>query len=180
MGVTEVHGDRGCPVLPSILCQQCHTYGHFANQCGEPWPHWTRPISLEDLIPAYLRDQFNITTSTPFVPKERRREGTDDQQLARRAKEKLPMFFVANYLDTAVDKDGHTGYDRLGLFMKTHTIDLEKWYPRHTKKTKEDGWEREQAVKAWCLAKGYALRIGGTPTALGGTPTGAPTGVIAA
>jgi len=163
MGVTEVHEDRGCPVLPSILCQQCHTYGHFTNQCTEPWPHWTRPTSLEDLIPAYLRDQFNITTSTPFVPKERRGEGTEDQQLTRRVKEKIPMFFVANYLDTAVDKDGHTGYDRLGLFMKTHGIDLEKWYPRHTKKTKEDGWEREQAVKAWCLARGYALRIGGTP-----------------
>jgi hypothetical protein len=142
------------------LCQQCHVYGHFTNECPEEWSHWLRPTSLEDLIPAFLRDQYNITTSTPFFPKERRGQGTTEDQLARRAREKVQILSIPNYLDTGVDLEGHTGYDRLGAFMKLHGIDLEKWYPKNTKKTKEDGWEREQAVKAWCIAKGYAIRIG--------------------
>lgn len=158
-GLSEFHDERGCPVLPSILCQQCHAYGHFTNQCPEDWSHWTRPTSLEELIPAFLRDQYSITTSTPFVPKERRGKGTVDEQLARRAREKVEVLIIPNYLDTGIDKENHTGYDRLGLFMKTHGIDLETWYPKTTKKTKEDGWEREQAVKAWCIAKGYAIRV---------------------
>ena len=47
----------------------------------------------------------------------------------------------------------------VGMEMKEHDIDI-SWNPAHTKVSKEDGKEREVAVKRWCLAKGYAVRIG--------------------
>jgi hypothetical protein len=161
-GVSTVHDSSPCAVALSVLCQQCHVYGHLTSSCPDDWSNWVRPTSLEDLIPAYLRDQYNITTSTPFIPNEPRSRPQEPQeeQLERRRREGLQILTIPNYLDTTVDKNEHTGYDRLGLFMKTHGIDLAKWYPEHTKKTKEDGLERERAVKAWCIAKGYAVHIG--------------------
>jgi hypothetical protein len=83
-----------------------------------------------------------------------------DERLARMEREGVHTLRIPNYLDTTPDEKGQTGYDRLGVFMKEHDIDI-SWNPAHTKVSKEDGKEREIAVKRWCLAKGYAVRVGG-------------------
>ena len=129
--------------------------------CPDEWPHWTRPATLEELIPADVRHQYGIRTATPLVFAEGRgRAGTYSEECAARmTRECVQTMRIPNHLDTTVDAKGHTGYDRLGAFMKDHDIDI-SWNPNHTKVSKEDGREREIAVKRWCLAKGYAVRIG--------------------
>ncbi len=53
-----------CPLLPILRCRRCHTRGHTAAHCGEQWNHLERPMTLEELIPADIRMQWDITTST--------------------------------------------------------------------------------------------------------------------
>jgi hypothetical protein len=98
---------------------------------------------------------------TPFHFEEKRQEGTFEQQGSRMLRERVQVMRIPNHLDTTLDAEGHTGYDRLGMFMKAHDIQLTTWYPQNTKVSKEDGGEREKAVKAWCVAQGYAVLIGG-------------------
>ena len=161
VGLTVYHVDEACPTAPSVFCQQCHSYGHSASLCPDEWPHWTRPTTLEELIPADVRHRYGIRTATPlaFTAKEARGAGTTDERLARMEREGVHSMQIPNYLDTTPDEKAQTGYDRLGVFMKEHDIDI-SWNPAHTKVSKEDGKEREVAVKRWCLAKGYAVRIG--------------------
>jgi len=128
--------------------------------CKDVWPHWTRPSTLEELIPADVRHRFGIRTATPLRFSEARSAGTAEERAARMLREGLPVMRVPNYLDTKPDEKGQTGYNRLGAFMKDHDIDI-SWNPDYTTVCKEDGKEREIAVKRWCLAKGYALQIGG-------------------
>ena len=161
LGILVEHKGTGCPVAPSVLCQQCHAYGHMTSQCPEDWSHWVRPTCLEDLIPSTVRTRYGIKTMTPFHFEEKRHEGTLEEQGARMVRERIQVMRIPNYLDTTLDSEGRTGYDRLGIFMKTHDIQLTTWYPQNTKVSKEDGGEREKAVKAWCVAQGYAVSIVG-------------------
>ncbi len=49
--------------------------------CGESWNHWERPTILEELIPADVRQQWNITSVTDIhfdVP--RGAEGTQNER----------------------------------------------------------------------------------------------------
>lgn len=159
VGIVTTHISEPCPTKDSVLCQQCYSYGHPASQCPDDWPHWTRPSTLEELIPADVRHRYGIRTATRLVFPETRKAGSIEEQLARRTNEQVHTMRVPNYRDTSTDDKGQTGYNRLGAFMKDHEIDI-SWNPEHTTVSKEDGKEREIAVKQWCLAKGYAVRIG--------------------
>ena len=63
-GEVVQHDSAGCPLALSILCRRCHHRGHFTSQCDEQWPQWERPTSLEELIPADVRNRYNIHTHT--------------------------------------------------------------------------------------------------------------------
>jgi len=159
VGIQTTHTEEMCPTAPSIFCQQCHSHGHPASLCPDEWPHWTRPATLEELIPTDVRHQYGIQTATPLLFGEARDDGSLDEQLSRMEREGVRSIRIPNYMDTTPDDKGLTGYDRLGAFMKDRGIDI-SWNPEHTKVSKEDGKEREIAVKRWCLAKGCAVRIG--------------------
>jgi len=62
LGRSETHVDK-CPVRASIWCSQCGSYGHRPTDCGANIT-WTRPATLEELIPADVRARWNITTKT--------------------------------------------------------------------------------------------------------------------
>lgn len=74
-----VHGkDEKCPIAAAgIVCSRCHVRGHFVSDCEEKWPHYTRPLILEELIPIHIRKRYKITTSTPieYAP----RHGTSEE-----------------------------------------------------------------------------------------------------
>jgi hypothetical protein len=77
-GISTEHSCDLCPVIPILRCRRCHCRGHTAKDCGESWAHWERPISLEELIPADVRQQWNITTTTQLTfPSVRGAEGTE-------------------------------------------------------------------------------------------------------
>jgi len=52
-----------CPVRASAWCSQCGCKGHRPSECGKHIM-WTRPATLEELIPADVRERWNINTST--------------------------------------------------------------------------------------------------------------------
>lgn len=64
LGVTRTHAV--CPVRASAWCSQCGSNGHRPSECAESIT-WTRPATLEELIPADVRARWNITTSTKIA-----------------------------------------------------------------------------------------------------------------
>jgi hypothetical protein len=66
MGLNRVHPDGKCTIRASVLCTQCGCYGHLPSDCGTV-THVQRPRSLEELIPADVRERWNITTTTRIV-----------------------------------------------------------------------------------------------------------------
>ena len=66
MGLTRTHADGVCPVRASFWCSQCGCHGHRPAECDEARHVW-RPRSLEELIPADVRDRWDIDTDTPIV-----------------------------------------------------------------------------------------------------------------
>ena len=147
MGTREVH-EGECPIASSVLCLRCHEYGHRTSTCPEQWEHWERPACLEELIPADLRHQYGIRTSTPLVFDEKCGEGTADEIAARMLKERAVQVLRVP-----------EAYTALGTFMEQHKIVLKDWVPNSNQVTKDKHEERMQAVKAWALRHGYSLRI---------------------
>lgn len=146
MGTHETH-EGECPIALSVLCLRCHEYGHRTSTCPDRWAHWERPTCLEDLIPADLRRQYGICTSTPLVFDEARGAGTDEEIAKRMLKEKVPLLLVPE------------AYKELGTFMEQHKIVLKDWVPNSHQVTKDTQQERMKAVKAWALKHGYSMRI---------------------
>lgn len=66
LGLNRVHLDGKCIVRASMLCSQCGCYGHRPSEC-DTVTHVQRPRTLEELIPADVRERWNITTSTNIV-----------------------------------------------------------------------------------------------------------------
>ncbi len=62
LGLTTTH-EGECPVRASAWCTQCGCYGHRSIDCSTDIT-WTRPATLEELIPEDIRMRWNITTST--------------------------------------------------------------------------------------------------------------------
>jgi len=71
----------GCLYSSSILCRRCHHRGHFTADCTESWPHWERPTSLEELIPADVKQRYNITTCTEIQYAAPRGDDGTEQEL---------------------------------------------------------------------------------------------------
>ncbi len=51
----------------SYFCNSCHNYGHLPSECSDTPVTWHRPRTLEELIPADLRERYEIDTETPIV-----------------------------------------------------------------------------------------------------------------
>jgi len=67
LGIKRDHGPNGgCPVRASLWCSQCSCYGHVAVDCDEASHVW-RPTTLEELIPADVRERWAIDTTTSIV-----------------------------------------------------------------------------------------------------------------
>ena len=66
LGLRRVHTEA-CPVRASYFCNSCHNYGHLPSECSDTPITWYRPRTLEELIPADLRERFDIDTETPIV-----------------------------------------------------------------------------------------------------------------
>ena len=65
LGLTTSHNGE-CPVRASAWCSQCGCYGHRGVDCSTDIA-WTRPTTLEELIPEDVRIRWNITTSTRIL-----------------------------------------------------------------------------------------------------------------
>ena len=65
LGLTRTHEEE-CPVRASLWCSQCSCYGHLPADCDVAKHVW-RPRTLEELIPADVRERWNITTETPIM-----------------------------------------------------------------------------------------------------------------
>jgi len=61
LGLVREHED--CPVRASAWCSQCGCNGHRPSECGQEIM-WTRPGTLEELIPADVRERWRIATNT--------------------------------------------------------------------------------------------------------------------
>jgi len=65
LGLTRTHEEE-CPVRASLWCSQCSCYGHLPAECDAVKHVW-RPRTLEELIPADVRERWGITTETLIV-----------------------------------------------------------------------------------------------------------------
>lgn len=67
LGLTRTHGEGvACPVRGSLWCSQCSCYGHLPAACAKATHVW-RPATLEELIPADVRERWALTTTTPIL-----------------------------------------------------------------------------------------------------------------
>jgi len=65
LGIARKH-EGACPVRASLWCSQCSCYGHGPSECDEAKHVW-RPRTLEELIPADVRERWDIDTETPII-----------------------------------------------------------------------------------------------------------------
>ena len=128
-GIRAPHTRNTCPVAPTLLCRRCHCKGHTTAECGASWANWERPTSLEELIPADVRERWNIQTSTELMfETERGAPGTDRER-------KIEVEVSSN------DK-------QLRQFMKENAID--------TTSAREENLKR---IRDWATQHGFRLRI---------------------
>ena len=67
LGAQITHADgETCPVQATYICSQCGGCGHLATACRIV-THVRRPRTLEELIPADVRERWGITTQTPII-----------------------------------------------------------------------------------------------------------------
>ena len=67
LGIVRSHGEGvACPVQASAWCSQCGCYGHRPADCTVV-TGWTRPATLEELIPPEVRERWGIATATPII-----------------------------------------------------------------------------------------------------------------
>lgn len=65
LGLIRSHAGE-CPVRASAWCSQCGCYGHRPSEC-DAGITWARPRTLEELIPADVRERWDIDTETAIV-----------------------------------------------------------------------------------------------------------------
>lgn len=131
-----IHPTGKCDNAPSILCRRCHHRGHFTADCEEPWPHWEQPTSMEELIPAYLRQRWNITTHTPIESILPRGEGAEQQ--------------LHSINEVVVPKD----YKELLEFLEKNNIKVETV-------TKPPRSNCIKAIKTWGVERGLRVVLQG-------------------
>lgn len=127
------HDAAGCPYASAALCRRCHCRGHFAVDCEESWPHWERPTSLEELIPADLRARYHITTHTMLDFTAPRGAPGTERELSAQSELVIP-----------------DNYNDLGALIERYGIKVEKV-------TKESYPARLKAVIDWGVSHGYRV-----------------------
>lgn len=128
-----VQHEGGCPYASAALCRRCHCRGHFAADCEESWPHWERPTSLEELIPADVRARYNITTHTALEFVAPRGAPGTECELSTHSELNIP-----------------DNYNDLGALIERYGIKVEKV-------TKESYPARLKAVIDWGVSHGYRI-----------------------
>lgn len=129
-----------CPQATSVLCRRCHHRGHMTNQCSESrWPQYERPTTLEELIPAYMRARYGITSHTKIEFPTKRSLPDTEHELGE-----------VNTIEVPSD------YTQMKEFIDKHGIKVEKV-------TKESFPKCREAVKAWGISHGYRIIL--MPTA---------------
>jgi hypothetical protein len=115
LGLTRRH-DGICPVRASAWCSQCGCYGHRQIDCETPIS-WVRPRTLEDLIPADVRERWDIDTETAIVwlipgLEDAEREIAENNTIEIRYREgrmdnKIREYMKANRIVTVHKMDGN-------------------------------------------------------------------------
>jgi hypothetical protein len=64
----DAHDQCSCPLRQAMYCSVCQIHGHTANTCPDVSAWQVRvPEFQEQLIPANVRQHYNIETQTPIV-----------------------------------------------------------------------------------------------------------------
>lgn len=105
----------------------------MASECTELWPQYERPTTYEELIPAYLRARYNITTHTTLPFRTPRSLPETSEELADIAMIEVPE-----------------EYTLMKEFIDHHRIKVEKI-------TKESITKCREAVMAWGVTHGYRI-----------------------
>jgi hypothetical protein len=105
----------------------------MTSTCGEQWPQWERPTSLEELIPADVRSRYGIHTSTPIDYQTERKDDMND-------------------INTVIIPDPYIkgGYEELKTFIEKRKIKVDKV-------TKESAKKCLEAVYTWGVQNGYRI-----------------------
>lgn len=130
------HADGVCPTAPSLLCRRCHHRGHLTSMCKGDLPHWERPTTLEELIPADIRQRLNIRTHTHL------------EFTAPRGS--VNTYDELGAINEIIIPDN---YSALKEFMDTHKIKVLE------KVTKEKMENRIKAVIEWAAARGLRITM---------------------
>ena len=136
LGLTRYHEE--CPVRASSWCTQCGCYGHRPSECSEQLM-WTRPTTIEELIPGDVRERWDIQTHTKIewmLPtlEDSEREIADINTIEIRYQEDSGR---VNRLDS-----------RLREFMKLNKI--------HTAHMMEDNIK---TLRSWAIHQGKKIRF---------------------
>lgn len=105
----------------------------MTSHCTESWPHYERPTSLEELIPAYLRHRYGVTTHTPLEFSTPRALPDTDKEL-----------HDANVVEVPEE------YNLMKEFLEKHNIKVEKV-------TKEPFVKCREALLAWGVSRGHRI-----------------------
>lgn len=130
-GKLVVHDNDGCKLGKNVLCRRCHQRGHLTSSCIEKHPHYERPTTLEELIPADVRLKYGIITHTPV-------KFTTPRNVTE----------LADINEIVIPETSN--YKELGEFIEKYKIKVDKV----TKDSRED---RISAIKAWGVANGYRI-----------------------
>lgn len=130
---TSVGGWDDC-FAKGVMCRRCNHIGHLTSSCSEKSALWERPTTLEECIPAHIRQKLNIQTHTliDYAEPHSEREINDMNTIV------IPDPFVKG------------GYEELKTFLDRHKIPVEK-------KTKESREKCLEAAMNWGAQRG--LRI---------------------
>lgn len=68
LGQNRIHSDGICPTRELLWCAHCGEAGHLPHECSsQSFGHVYRPKTLEELIPADVRERWDIQTTTPIL-----------------------------------------------------------------------------------------------------------------
>lgn len=146
LGLLRTHTD--CPVRASLWCSQCSCYGHLPSGCDRI-THVQRPATLEELIPADVRERWGITTQTYIVwPKEPTLEDKERE--------------IAN-TNTIVVRENDRAIRDLMKQLKIATVHAMNEKSEIDKKTGEKTGRMTpgnlQILRGWAVAHGKKIRL---------------------
>jgi hypothetical protein len=143
LGLRRTHTDE-CPVRASFFCNSCHNYGHLPSECSDTPVTWYRPRTLEELIPADLRERYDIDTETPIV--RWRRPTLDDAEREIPENNTVEIRYRESRKGESVGKEGKDR--RIRDFMIANKI-----------KTEHAMSDNIQRLREWAVSQGKKISI---------------------